>query len=174
MTKRFILDDAGELIDMSNHKFIDYGEEVCELLNQISEENEELKISLVIVKENMQLAREYVNELYDENEKLVERNKKRLKRLKNQREMLGKQQEAIWGYKGEIKQLKREKEELKEFIFDLTTKGTGKIDLANGYSYNANIILQDVDTITAKDTVGIIKTDETNSVDLKKENGKND
>ena len=41
--KRFLLDDAGELIDLNNHKFIDYGDECCKLLNELSDENEQLK-----------------------------------------------------------------------------------------------------------------------------------
>jgi cell shape-determining protein MreC len=43
MTERFMLDDAGELIDLNTHKFIDYGEECCNLLNALHEENEQLK-----------------------------------------------------------------------------------------------------------------------------------
>ena len=42
-TKRFLIGDAGELIDLNNHKFIDYGDECCKLLNELSEENEQLK-----------------------------------------------------------------------------------------------------------------------------------
>ena len=41
--KRFLIDDAGELIDLKNHKFIDYGDECCKLLNELSDENEQLK-----------------------------------------------------------------------------------------------------------------------------------
>ena len=29
--KRFLIDDAGELIDLENHKFINYGDECCKL-----------------------------------------------------------------------------------------------------------------------------------------------
>lgn len=42
-TKRFLIDDAGELIDLKNHKFIDYGDECCKLLNELSDENEHYK-----------------------------------------------------------------------------------------------------------------------------------
>ena len=42
-TKRFLIGDAGELIDLDNHKFIDYGDECCKILNELSEENEQLK-----------------------------------------------------------------------------------------------------------------------------------
>ena len=41
--KRFLIDDAGELIDFDNHKFIDYGDECCKLLNELSDENEQLR-----------------------------------------------------------------------------------------------------------------------------------
>ena len=41
--KRFLIDDAGELIDFDNHKFIDYGDECCKLLNELNDENEQLK-----------------------------------------------------------------------------------------------------------------------------------
>ena len=43
MVSRFMLDDAGELIDLKHHKFVDYGEECCNLLNDLAEENKELK-----------------------------------------------------------------------------------------------------------------------------------
>ena len=41
--KRFLIDDAGELIDLNNHKFIDYGDECCKLLNELNDENEHYK-----------------------------------------------------------------------------------------------------------------------------------
>ncbi len=48
--KRFMLDDAGELIDKETAQFIEYGEKVCDLLNelatkcsQLKKENEQLK-----------------------------------------------------------------------------------------------------------------------------------
>ena len=44
--KRFMLDDAGELIDLNNLKFVDYGEECCNLLNELHEENIILKKEL--------------------------------------------------------------------------------------------------------------------------------
>ena len=44
--KRFLIDDAGELIDLKNHKFIDYGDECCKLLNELSDENEQLKSTI--------------------------------------------------------------------------------------------------------------------------------
>ena len=43
--KRFLIDDAGELIDLNNHKFIDYGDECCKLLNELNDEKEAWKQS---------------------------------------------------------------------------------------------------------------------------------
>ena len=40
--KRFMIDDSGELIDLNIPKFVDWGDDVCELLNQLANENEEL------------------------------------------------------------------------------------------------------------------------------------
>ena len=44
--KRFLIDDAGELIDLKNPKFIDYGDECCKLLNELNDENKKLKQDL--------------------------------------------------------------------------------------------------------------------------------
>ena len=41
--KRFLIDDAGELIDFDNHKFIDYGDECWKLLNELNDENKHYK-----------------------------------------------------------------------------------------------------------------------------------
>ena len=41
--KRFLIDDTGELIDLKNPKFIDYGDECCKLLNDLYDENQKLK-----------------------------------------------------------------------------------------------------------------------------------
>ena len=46
MTERFIVDDAGTLIDMQTRDMFDIVEEVCPLLNELSEENEQLKKQL--------------------------------------------------------------------------------------------------------------------------------
>ena len=42
-----------------------------------------------------------------------------------------------------LNELWEENEVLKQFIKELTTKGTGKIDLASGYSYKVNAVLSD-------------------------------
>ena len=66
-TKRFLIDDAGELIDLNKHKFIDYGDECCKLLNEQHEQIERLK-------DNFRALDEVKCELADENEKLKQRN----------------------------------------------------------------------------------------------------
>ena len=73
MTERFMIDDAGTLIDMQTRNTYDYVSDVCGLLNELTEE----------------------------------------------------------------------KEQLKQFIQELTTKGTGKIHLADGNIYKVNAILSD-------------------------------
>ena len=65
--KRFLIDDAGELIDLNNHKFIDYGDECCKLLNEQHEQIERLK-------ENFRALDEVKCELADENEQLKQHN----------------------------------------------------------------------------------------------------
>lgn len=46
--KRFLIGDAGELIDFDNHKFIDYGDECCKLLNEL---NDKVKSQSLVIKE---------------------------------------------------------------------------------------------------------------------------
>ena len=69
-TKRFLIDYAGELIDLNNHKFIDYGDECCKLLNELHDENQELK------KKNKQLSicEKRIIELKKGNEELKQHN----------------------------------------------------------------------------------------------------
>ena len=67
--ERFMIDDAGELIDLNNHKFINYGEECCNLLNEQHETIERLKQNITellsvdieeeLLKENEQLKKAY-------------------------------------------------------------------------------------------------------------------
>ena len=72
--KRFLIDDAGELIDLNNHKFIDYGDECCKLLNELHEENEKLKTFLKAVNEELSLANRDCDILEEENEQLKKEN----------------------------------------------------------------------------------------------------
>ena len=41
----------------------------------------------------------------------------------------------------DCKRLEKENEQLKQFIDELTTKGTGRINLMNGYSYKVSAVL---------------------------------
>ncbi len=47
MTERFIIDDAGTLIDMSTRNTYDYVSDVCGLLNELHEENQILRHELL-------------------------------------------------------------------------------------------------------------------------------
>lgn len=87
-------------------------EDFCDLLNEQHETIHRLKENI-----DELLSVNFEEELLEENRQLKERNKKRLQRLKNQRKELEKQQEAIWGYKGDIKQLKQENEQLKAQLY---------------------------------------------------------
>lgn len=76
-TKRFLIDDAGELIDFDNHKFIDYGDECCKLLNELHDENEQLRKENdmfsceLSVSANKEISRNCrIAELEEENEQL--------------------------------------------------------------------------------------------------------
>jgi cell shape-determining protein MreC len=57
--KRFMLDDAGEVIDLHTHQFIEYGDEIVECLNNLHEENQSLK-------QQLKNLRRLANELYME------------------------------------------------------------------------------------------------------------
>ena len=43
MTERYIIDTCGTLIDMETRNTYDYVSEVCDLLNELNDENKELK-----------------------------------------------------------------------------------------------------------------------------------
>ena len=72
--KRFLIDDAGELIDLNNHKFIDYGDECCKLLNELNDENKKLKMFLKAVNEELDLANRDCDILEEENKQLKQHN----------------------------------------------------------------------------------------------------
>ena len=76
--KRFLIDDAGELIDLNNHKFIDYGDECCKLLNELSDENEQLKRSVQYwYDEHKRIVNNYIDkikEVEEGNEQLIQYN----------------------------------------------------------------------------------------------------
>ena len=66
--KRFLIGDAGELIDLNNHKFIAYGDECCKLLNELHDENQELKLELHKIYElaTVDKVRDIVENVYDD------------------------------------------------------------------------------------------------------------
>lgn len=94
-TKRFLIDDAGELIDLKNHKFIDYGDECCKLLNELSDENEQLRkendmLSCELsVSANKEISRNCrITELEEENEQLKQQKDKWKQQCIHFKEML--------------------------------------------------------------------------------------
>ena len=117
MTERFMVDDCGTLIDMTNRNTYDYVSDVCSLLNEQHETIQRLKqnidellsvdIEEELLKENEQLKqncknyewyKQYKN-LLDENEILTDAFEQHLKRKDNR-----------------IKELKEENKELQDTI----------------------------------------------------------
>ena len=131
MTERFMVDDAGTLIDTHTRNTYDYVSEVCSLLNKYDEENEQLKKDIKISDESETYSIETNLYLSDEIAKLKKENKELQVALNNR--CVCKELDDIY----------KENEQLKSFIYGLTTKGTGRIDLANGYAYNIKAILTD-------------------------------
>ena len=84
-----------------NDEFLLSFDQTVDLLNQLNDENEQLQ-----------------SELNECNRIKT----KRTKRMKNQRKALNDMQEALWGYKGDIKSLKRENEQLKTIRSDLISE----------------------------------------------------
>lgn len=62
MTARFMVDDCGTLIDMTNGNNYDYVSDVCELLNELHEENDKLKNN---VDSWVQTAKFYLQKVYE-------------------------------------------------------------------------------------------------------------
>lgn len=82
--KRFMLDDTGELIDLNNHKFIDYGDECCNLLNELAEKNQQLKQEI----KGFESCGHNWGLLYDEAKNKVEELSKENKELKIKNDLL--------------------------------------------------------------------------------------
>ena len=83
-----------------------------------------------------------LNNYIEENEQLKQRNKRFEEKIQRERNSFTKTHER-WSKEAEtkIKELSEENEQLKQFIQELTTKGTGRIYLADGYSYSVSAIL---------------------------------
>ena len=86
--KRFLIDDAGELIDLNNHKFIDYGDECCKLLNELHEENQELKVEYADDCNEANSMTVKISELTEENEQLKQQKDKWKQQCIHFKEML--------------------------------------------------------------------------------------
>lgn len=56
--KRFIVDDCGTLIDMQTKDNYDYVSDVCDLLNELHKENEQLKLTNRLLLEEMKEIRD--------------------------------------------------------------------------------------------------------------------
>lgn len=53
MTERFMIDDCGTLIDMNNRNTYDYVSDIVTLLNELNEENKQLKKRLIIAEDKI-------------------------------------------------------------------------------------------------------------------------
>lgn len=109
-------------------------EMICYLLNNLHEENQDLKSFNEDLAENLSACANARISKDNWIEKLTEENEQ----LKKQREELFIRERDT---KNDWRELKQENELLKSFIDDLTTKGIGRIDLANGYSYRVSAVL---------------------------------
>lgn len=65
--KRFMVDDAGTLIDMETRNTYDYVSDVCDLLNDLNNENKTIKdtIKQAYNTERTQLGRSVLKQLYE-------------------------------------------------------------------------------------------------------------
>ena len=85
MTERFMVDDCGTLIDMTNRNTYDYVSDVCELLNEQHETIQRLKGNI-----DELLSVDIEKELLEENEQLKKRNQRQAKRLAELYELMAK------------------------------------------------------------------------------------
>ena len=123
--ERFMLDDAGELIDKETAQFIEYGEKVCDLLNEQHDEIERLNCKIVSLRVELDThkhplwstreAERVVNELKNENGQL----KEDLHNIRKAQFEDVKEFERI--YK-ESDELKEENKELKQQLFEQGTQ----------------------------------------------------
>lgn len=100
MTERFMVDDAGTLIDMHTRDIFDIVEEVCPLLNELHEENQELKRLVKVTVEDYTDLEQSFDLIDKENEQLQTKNNAYI--------------QDIEVFKEENTHLKLENEELKE------------------------------------------------------------
>ena len=73
MTKRFIIDDAGTLIDMQTRDTFDYVSDVVNLFNELVEENEQLRTKSNAYIQDIETYKEENTHLKLENEQLKDK-----------------------------------------------------------------------------------------------------
>lgn len=61
--KRFMLDDCGELIDLNNHTFVDYGDGVCDLLNELQDKSDKKQAHIVLLEGKIHRMRDNIKRL---------------------------------------------------------------------------------------------------------------
>lgn len=81
MSERFIVDDAGTLIDMVTRNTYDYVSEVCPLLNDIDSENTHVKYLLSEHMVDLNNCKGKCSTLEEENEQLKKRNNNQYNQL---------------------------------------------------------------------------------------------
>ena len=137
---RFMLDDAGELIDLNNHKFVDYGEECCNLLNKLHEKNQFLKKQFNIYRDASKRDAREIKESMEEIDKLLED----IDELYEENQQLKKQREELFirerNTKNELRELKKENKELNSIKCFANNNGINifKIDEAFRKCWNDN------------------------------------
>ena len=109
--KRFMIDDSGELIDLNIPKFVDWGDDVCELLNQLANENEELNNEIYDWKTSAEDYKKLGQSLLKENGEL----KQRVNLISDE---ITAQGIVIEGYQDRNKKLFEENEQLKSQLYD--------------------------------------------------------
>ena len=145
--ERFLIGDAGELIDLKNHKFIDYGDECCKLLNELHDENQLLH----------KINEDTIDFMYDNFDSNIMFTNRELNDICN---------EMGWelSEKGiKIKQLEKENEQLKKENYELH-KRLGDFEPFEEH------IKERTSKTSVNDIIGLVKTDEPiDIVELEKE-----
>lgn len=67
MTDRFIIDDCGTLIDIQTRNTYDYVTDICPVLNQLSEENKQIRnlITEAYTNERTQIGKSVLKQLQE-------------------------------------------------------------------------------------------------------------
>ena len=70
MTERYIIDDAGTLIDIETRNTYDYVSEICPILNEVNDENKQLKNKLQTYKTSNSLLKATMDRHRTENQQI--------------------------------------------------------------------------------------------------------